>query len=105
MHVLINIIKNAKDELLAKSVEKGWVKLTAGIDEKKVKFVIEDNGGGIPPENLLRVFEPYFSTKGENGTGLGLYMSDIIITKNFGGMIRAENTEAGACFTVEIPLK
>ena len=104
IHVLINVIKNARDELVEKKVNEGWIKLTGKSDEQTVTFTIEDNGRGIAEQHLLRIFEPYFSTKGENGTGLGLYMSEIIISKNFGGSIGAVNTGTGALFTITFPV-
>jgi signal transduction histidine kinase len=64
---------------------------------------IRDSGGGIAPENLERVFDPYFSTK-EMGTGIGLYMSKMIVEKSMGGHIQATNIDGGAAFTVRCPL-
>ena len=64
---------------------------------------IRDSGGGIAPENLERVFDPYFSTK-EMGTGIGLYMSKMIVEKSMGGHIQAANIDGGASFTVRCPL-
>jgi two-component system, sporulation sensor kinase E len=66
---------------------------------------VADNGGGVPPESLPRIFEPYFSTKSQDkGTGLGLYMSKRIIEDHMQGRIAVTNTDAGAVFTVSVPL-
>jgi len=63
---------------------------------------VEDNGGGIAPEYMERIFEPYFTTKDEGqGTGIGLYMARTVVEQNMGGRITAENTEEGARFTLE----
>ena len=66
---------------------------------------IRDSGRGIPPENLGKMFTPFFTTKAAGeGTGLGLYVSKGIVEAH-GGSIRAENhPEGGAVFTVELPL-
>ena len=103
VQTLLNIVKNAKDELVARVKEGREIRVWSSVGEKNAVIRIEDNAGGIPEENLYRIFEPYFSTKGENGTGLGLYMSDVIISKHFHGMIKAENTPRGALFTITFP--
>lgn len=105
LQVILNILNNATDVLTEREIEKPKVTLRVENKEEKVKIYIEDNAGGISKENLPRIFEPYFSTKGKNGTGLGLYMSQMIIEKQFGGEIRVESSSQGTTFTVEIPKK
>ncbi len=63
--------------------------------------MIEDNGGGIKEEIMERIFEPYFTTKDQGeGTGIGLYMSKMIVEKNMGWRLEAENIEGGVRFTI-----
>jgi signal transduction histidine kinase len=68
-----------------------------------VEVVVTDTGSGIPPENLDRVFDPYFTTK-EDGTGLGLALARRIILEHRGS-IRAENVPGGgARFVIAVPI-
>jgi len=103
--VIINIINNAKDILVEKNIENGWIKLDLIKKDDSVILTIEDNAGGIPNEYLSKIFEPYFTTKHKSqGTGLGLHMSYKIMTKSLGGNLSAKNSENGAVFYVELPL-
>ena len=105
IQVLINIINNAKDIMKIKEIDDGIIKLNISHDEETAKFEICDNAGGIPEDILPRIFEPYFSTKEEKGgTGLGLYMSKMIVQKHLKGIISAHNSAEGACFSITIPL-
>jgi PAS domain S-box-containing protein len=113
--VLINIIKNSIDQL--KENQKNSNKtIILSANEKYLKnetvasLTIQDNGGGIPQENIQRIFEPYFSTKSKNGTGLGLYMAKKIITQHKGSDLFATNEyieegnekSIGACFHINL---
>jgi len=70
----------------------------------QVKISISDTGQGIPPERIEQIFQPFFTTRGESGTGLGLYVSQRII-HNHGGSITVESTAGvGSTFTVSLPL-
>jgi signal transduction histidine kinase len=65
--------------------------------------MISDSGCGIPEHQLLQIFNPYFTTKGaSSGTGMGLYMSKMIVEKEMNGELVAENTECGARFTIKL---
>ena len=102
--VIINIINNAIDVLLERKIEKPVITVSIEQNDHTIEISISDNAGGIDSEISGRIFEPYFSTKGKNGTGLGLYMSQMIIERELGGVLKVENSSEGAKFTVNIPL-
>lgn len=105
MQVVINIINNAKDALDAHPPESGG-KIEVNVFQESEAAVIRicDNGGGIDPEIIQKVFEPYFTTKFKSqGTGIGLYMSKTIVEKNMHGSLDAANEGDGACFTIRLP--
>jgi DNA-binding response OmpR family regulator len=94
VQVVINIIKNAV-EAYGDKTEK-----TIDITIENKKLTIQDYAGGIPDDVLENIFNQYFSTKGENGTGIGLYMSKYIIEEHCGGTIKVENIGNGAKFEI-----
>jgi len=105
MQVLINIVKNAVDAFEISESQIKTIRITAKEQEGRLILECCDSAGGIPTEVINRIFEPYFSTKNEkNGTGLGLYISKMIIEKHLKGSIHVVNQEKGACFTIELPL-
>ncbi len=101
--VLINILKNAIDEFKRGDIIDPKILLVVGINDDKYSFTIEDNAGGIPLEMLDKLFEPYVSTKGKNGTGLGMYISKLLVDNHFKGKITAQNRNKGALFTLLLP--
>ncbi|MFP4486303.1 MAG: ABC transporter substrate binding protein [Campylobacterales bacterium] len=103
MQVVLNILVNAKDALLSNKVEDKKITITSHIYEDKSVLKFRDNAGGIKEELLQKIFEPHFSTKGEKGTGIGLYICRKIIEEKYNGTISAQNTAEGAEFTLEFP--
>jgi len=101
--VIINIINNAIDVLLEREIKNPIIHIENIVKADVIEIRITDNGGGVKDAIINNIFEPYFSTKGKNGTGLGLYMSKIIIEKELSGTLKAKNIEGGAEFTIEIP--
>jgi len=92
--VIINILNNARDQLKKQILlEKKLVFIEIKEINDKIIIKIYDNGGGIPNNILPNIFEYKFSTKEDEGTGLGLYMSKQIIEKDFNGNIEAKNIE------------
>ena len=99
IQVVLNIFKNAQDSLIDNKIEKPCI--CVEIDKKTLH--ISDNAGGIPNDIIDKVFDPYFSTKdNSNGTGLGLYMSKIIVEEHCLGSLSVENTDTGARFTISL---
>jgi C4-dicarboxylate-specific signal transduction histidine kinase len=99
--VILNLISNAKDALIKNKIKNPFIKINAYESDNEVIVTVEDNGGGIDQNILEKIFEPYFTTKEEQGTGLGLYMSNEII-KRMGGKIEVENTKDGAKFIIRL---
>ena len=103
IQVLLNILNNAIDayENRAKGDKEICISLKAEAEDLNIR--ISDNAGGISQEIIKQIFEPYFSTKGKNGTGLGLYMSKMIIEKQFNGSLQVFSEEQSTTFSIEIP--
>ncbi|MCG3656041.1 cache domain-containing protein [Aliarcobacter butzleri] len=112
IQALINILNNSRDELIKKDGER-FIFVDAFEKDNFINIIIKDNAGGVIKENLDKIFEPYFTTKYKSqGTGIGLYMTEEIITKHLNGTICVENVEFtynekeyfGAEFTIRIVL-
>ena len=103
MQVFINIINNAKDAIVSNNIQKPTISINIFEDDKNIVITIADNAGGIPDDVLDKIGELYFSTKGTNGTGLGMYMSKTIVEKHLNGSLQWENRDKGAMFKILIP--
>jgi signal transduction histidine kinase len=102
---ILNILSNAKDVLIEREIKNPYIKLSLKKGNKFALIKIQDNGGGVSDKVKDRLFEPYFTTKhAKQGTGIGLYMSKIIIEVNMHGFINVENSEYGAIFTIKLAL-
>lgn len=101
--VLINLITNSQDALLENKVKDPYIKIKTYVLDEKYILEVSDNGGGIKSEILDQVFDPYFSTRlNKDGTGLGLYMSKLIMENHCRGKLSCENRDDGVCFTMEL---
>ncbi|PHQ64673.1 MAG: hypothetical protein COB99_08405 [Sulfurimonas sp.] len=97
------MINSSKDVLTLNKPDNALITIRVYEDEKYINIEICDNGGGIEADILPKVFDPYFSTKDEKtGTGLGLYMSKMIIEEHLSGIIEVYNNDEGACFTIRL---
>ncbi|WP_373035879.1 sensor histidine kinase [Sulfurimonas sp.] len=100
-HVIINLIKNSEDALVENNVQNPYIKIKTYKELNTRVLEISDNGGGISKKNIDKIFDPYFSTKTKkSGTGLGLYMSKIIIEEHCGGRLEVSNNSDGAVFKI-----
>jgi len=109
IQVIVNILKNSLDSFKDNMTPNPTITLTTKINDGADVIEICDNGSGIPIDSIDRVFEPYFSTKSlKNGTGLGLYMSKIIIEKHHKGSLTFKNiynkdgSLSGVCFKIKL---
>ena len=101
--VLLNILANAKDALLERKIPEPCIAIHVRKEGDRSVVTIRDNGGGIAENVLPKIFDPYFTTKEPNkGTGIGLYMSKVIIEQNMGGSLTAKNVADGVEFRIEI---
>ena len=95
IEVIINIINNARDILLERKVKNPWIKISLRRDENNGIVTIEDNGGGINNLSLVNNFDQQ---------GIGLKVSNKIVSQSIGGKLYAQNSENGAQFIIELPL-
>jgi signal transduction histidine kinase len=106
--VMINLINNARESIDTRAKQesrKDEIVIEALKSEAAITVRLRDSGTGIAPEVIDTLFDPYVSTKYEQqGTGIGLYMSKMIIERNMKGTLRARNVDGGAEFTIVLPL-
>ena len=108
MQVILSLLKNSDDAFddipASEKPPKERVIMLHSYDiDDGIRVDFCDNAGGVPGEALNRVFDPYFSTKKEkNGTGLGLYMSKVIVEKHHNGVLRMENMRDGVFLSLTL---
>ena len=102
--VLTNLISNAVLHAFP-GREQGQIRLTARDQEDFVEIVVSDDGCGMPPEILRRIFEPFFtSRRGRGGTGLGLHICESVVSRVLGGTIAVNSRVGeGSAFTLRLP--
>lgn len=106
VQVLLNILQNAYDQFRENHSADPCIDIDVRETWEEVEITIRDNAGGIPEAILPEIFNPYFSTKeAKNGTGIGLYMSKLIVENHHKGRLEAFNNETGACFVIHIPIQ
>ena len=100
---LLNIITNAKDVLILRAVENPSIDINVIKNSDYIEISVLDNAGGIEEEIIDKIFDPYFTTKHQSqGTGIGLYMTKMIVENNMDGNIKIENSNSGAKFIIKL---
>lgn len=101
MQIVLNILKNAEDNFVEKKIDNANITISTKSDNDIITVL--DNGGGIPEDIIDDIFDPYFTTKNEeNGSGIGLYMSKLIIEDNSSGTLKAKNKDDGVEFEIKL---
>lgn len=102
--VLMNLIVNSKDAFDENRIEKPRINIQVKKEKNELIINVQDNANGIPKNVISHIFDPYFTTKKDKGTGIGLYLSKAIIEEKMKGKINVENKDQGALFTIIIPM-
>jgi signal transduction histidine kinase len=103
--VVLNLVSNARDAIASEGSIAVTTELVRREDTTWVRLRVEDSGAGMDQATLASIFEPFFSTKGERGSGLGLYTTATLV-RQAGGHIEATSTPgAGTTFVVDLPVK
>lgn len=99
--VLLNLFKNALEAFEQSDVpsQNRTISIRQAYEGPYLSLSVEDNAGGIAPEILGRIFERRFSTKGEKGNGLGLYLAQKLVIRN-SGSLSVRSSEGKTCFTL-----
>ncbi|MCD4758526.1 MAG: PAS domain S-box protein [Arcobacteraceae bacterium] len=100
--VVLNMIHNAMMAIVTSNQKSGKIEILIKSNRKNLHIEISDNGGGISKENMPKIFNPYFTTK-DKGSGIGLYMSKVIIENHMDGLLAVKNKKDGAQFTIMLP--
>ena len=99
VRAIANLVQNSLDVL---DDGPGEIVLTVDVGAERVELVVEDSGGGVPPDQLPELFSPHFSTTA-SGSGLGLALVHQVVTR-CQGTVRAENGARGLRITLDLPL-
>ncbi len=103
--VILNIVNNAMDNFEEKEIKKPVVKIDLSSKGDRANILISDNGGGIASDLLPeKIFEPFITTKGKDGNGIGMSLAKRLIEVSMNGDLIAFNSSKGACFQIELPI-
>ncbi len=102
VQVLLNLLNNASDALLSQEKKDRAIHIDISENKEGIVTKVCDNAGGISGAAMKKIGQPYFTTKELNGTGLGLYMSKIVVEKHLNGTLTWHNEAKGACFVITL---
>lgn len=101
--VVLNILSNVREATIERSVSGARISIRITEENGRSVVYIKDNCGGIREDIMPRIFDPYFTTREpDKGTGIGLYMSKVIIEQNMNGSLTAKNLDDGVEFRIEV---
>lgn len=101
--VLLNILSNTREACVERKIAAPQTHIRITSENGRSVVYIRDNCGGIADDIMPKIFDPYFTTRTpDKGTGIGLYMSKVIIEQHMGGHLSARNTEGGVAFRIEV---
>jgi PAS domain S-box-containing protein len=112
--LFLNLLNNSVEAMMSASVKKKWaertpllgkVSISSFLQNGDIMIIFEDTGPGIEPEDLLHVFDPFFTKKKIMGMGVGLSICYNIVKEHNGNISASNATEGGARFTITFPLK
>jgi len=101
-HVVLSIIQNINDVVKLRKTKNPFICISLQDEKNCIILIIKDNAGGIMVDPIEDIFKPFTSKKKTTSTGIGLYMSKLIIQNQFKGTIEAENIENGAKFIIKL---
>lgn len=104
MQVVMILLQNAEEALRARAPAQPWLAVRCWVEGQQLLLAVSDNAGGVDEAVQQQMFEPYFSTK-QGGSGIGLYLARLIVESSFGGRVGCRNTEHGAEFRLELPIR
>ena len=97
--VILSLLTNSKEALHFNNIQKAFIRIDVQYYKNDIMISIEDNAKGINKKNIKKIFNSSFTTK-EQGSGMGLYISRLIVEKNLNGRLSVTNSKYGAKFII-----
>lgn len=106
MQVIINILRNSEENFTHREISNPKITIKTYEEDSCIAIALCDNGGGIEDAIMKNIFDPYFSTKDEkNASGLGLYMSKVMVEEHHSGVLSVVNYGNGVCFDLKFKMR